>query len=1169
MKSLNSYPTLKRPATIDTSLRSFDRKLTRALTTSVNTPNSEKSRSSRSSRNSAESPIFWYENLDKERKDEITNVIEDSLQSLMVTAEFEKLGLGVADAQQFLKWHFGNQLRDKNSQPSSSNFFADRSEGELEELEADGEWIKCEEAESSANLWYNTRSLRIVFDTTNNKKRPAVKAPDVSGENESIIPDIYATKHDLVCDLLTFDNHENGWNFDNDRVRHYRSNAAQQNHAEHQPSEWDVVYPRYFSTTPLPPLDGNRFFATVLLPQIKGEDGDSAVQLHHTTTKIKIEVEETTALQGIEAVMGKIKTGTKDPSKYMFKVLGREEYIYGDRKIADYGAIREAVRNADDVIFALLYADNKEDMVADAAARLDQHKSDIDGAYSAEYQDGKYLKRFKDDEIQLKSSFGRTGKKLGEPVERICFFEHNAGYRIRLCRLANVMECSRFTEEMTHISVRIEIWVGSQIIPQASLESSRISPASQNLWGIWLSNKKYSWSSIPVEATMTVMVYGHQPNAKTESVCLAWTRFPVIDQSRNLVTGKKSISLWDIPKFKVHKDGPKTDPYKTNPFTIRGTTVPKTINPLNESENTSTDCKIELYFDEYTYDIVVPHDPSTFKMQTTHHDIFQEAISEEALEKLEKILQKSALENLTEEEKTTMWSIRESVIDRPEALPFVLQSCNYTNWEQKMEMRALLDAWTQPDHPEDLLELLDCKYPDPYVRGWAVRQIFENLDDSALAEYLLQLVQCVKYELYHVSDLAENLLIRAIRSPYQIGHFLFWHLKAEFHDTQYCERFGLMLEEYLLHAFDHVKELCIQQKLQNRLCHVAEKVFYNLRGKKLGKAECEKQMREDLENINKDLPQSFQCSLNPRWKATKIIPEKCRYMSSKKVPLWLTLQNFDEQADDIVIMFKAGDDLRQDMLTLQIFTIMDKAWLEQGYDLRLKPYRVIATGVNKQSEGIGMLQIVRNSTTINDVSQKYGGSRTGAFQKTSIMDFILEHNTGHSGVKRAIDNFSRSCAGYLIATYVTGIGDRHTSNIMITKSGSFFHIDFGHFLGNFKTKMGFQRERSPFVFTPAMKHVMEHEDKNFYCYETFVEWCIGAFSVLRHRHRFFCNLFGLMIPAGMPELTKSTDIHYLFKKLSTTISEKEAAKLIKNEIDGALGDTYRLMDAAIHMYVHM
>ena len=46
--------------------------------------------------------------------------------------------------------------------------------------------------------------------------------------------------------------------------------------------------------------------------------------------------------------------------------------IYANRQLFFF-YLREAVRNADDVIFALLYADNKEEMVSDAAVNATQH----------------------------------------------------------------------------------------------------------------------------------------------------------------------------------------------------------------------------------------------------------------------------------------------------------------------------------------------------------------------------------------------------------------------------------------------------------------------------------------------------------------------------------------------------------------------------------------------------------------------------------------------------------------------------------------------------------------------------------------------------------------------------------------------------------------------------
>ncbi|CAI7993963.1 Phosphatidylinositol 4,5-bisphosphate 3-kinase catalytic subunit gamma isoform [Geodia barretti] len=146
----------------------------------------------------------------------------------------------------------------------------------------------------------------------------------------------------------------------------------------------------------------------------------------------------------------------------------------------------------------------------------------------------------------------------------------------------------------------------------------------------------------------------------------------------------------------------------------------------------------------------------------------------------------------------------------------------------------------------------------------------------------------------------------------------------------------------------------------------------------------------------------------------------------------------------------------------------------------------------------------------------------------------------------AVKKFTHSCAGYSVATYVLGIGDRHNDNIMVTTSGNLFHIDFGHFLGNIKYYMGFKREWAPFVLTPDFVYVMGGEEGGMF--ETYKNLCCRAFLTLRRNADLIINLFSLMRSTGIPELTCVEDTDYIRNALVLDKTEQEAEQLFRKVI---------------------
>lgn len=161
---------------------------------------------------------------------------------------------------------------------------------------------------------------------------------------------------------------------------------------------------------------------------------------------------------------------------------------------------------------------------------------------------------------------------------------------------------------------------------------------------------------------------------------------------------------------------------------------------------------------------------------------------------------------------------------------------------------------------------------------------------------------------------------------------------------------------------------------------------------------------------------------------------------------------------------------------------MDKLWRKNGLDLKIVTFGCVPTGPRR-----GFVELVPGAETLRRIQVEHG--LTGSFKDRPIADWLAKHNPSPLEYERAVHNFTASCAGYSVATYVFGVCDRHNDNIMVKTSGHIFHIDFGKFLGDAQMFGNFKRDRTPFVLTSDMAYVINGGDKPSHKFQHFVDLC--------------------------------------------------------------------------------
>eukprot|EP01084_Bolivina_argentea_P317088 549718_1 len=946
--------------------------------------------------------------------------------------------------------------------------------------------------------------------------------------------------------LLKFQS--NLWNFDNNTVNAYRKYSNQKRYPISITKQIEQrLFPEYFSEIPLP-SNCSRGLLKIRMPQHLCQHRRYCLSSFH--------IDMSKASDVIKSSIGRLDEPPQRHYRndFMIKITGQESYMYGRKHVIGYEAIRIAFHNQDDVEFRLVKIENCLDKIR---KELDEFIDKLLCGYLRGFVTLTMTNLFKQ---FVGSNIGANTKQIndGHVVEKekkmdilmqqnvISLYNLDSKYKLKIKGLTNVKLLPQFDAiTMKSIYVMVELWIGDQIFDQSTMKTDNMIPNNNIKWCKWLYCNNYSflYSQIPREAVLCFMIISDNDQ------CLAWCRVTLVDYKMMLRQGKYLLNMWEIPV--PRKTRAKHELFKDRTFRYKGTVTDKKLKNID----TERQCQLAIEFDTFGFDVIAPKylPDIEYKEDVLGIKLNAQQVNKLQKQKLDKLLYHTPLSKTIDmEAKTLIWQARDLLYSDPKSLSVFLKSVNWTKISHILEAHKYLALWCPPRNPQNALEYLSFKFGDTKVREKAVEWM-DEMHNSELCNIMLPLVQCLKYELYHNSCLEIFLLNRAIESPNQIGHLFFWYLFEEFNseNLEYRERFGLLLEEYLSVSVEHSKQLFLQMAFVKRLQIISNKmkssqcVNYDDEEYQKDDISMKRLFYNELNELNEEIVSRIQLPLNPRMYAKNVVVEKCEYKICKTENyLLLMLQNTDEYAHDIAIKFMFGSEnnLKENMLIIQLFNILDRIWLNAQCDALLKPYSIWTMG------NIGMIEIIQNSQTITDINAEFGGG----FHERTIEKYLKKFNTYDQSLKKARDAFAKSCAAYCIGTMILGITDRNEDNCMVTQNGHCFHVNFEYILGNHK-KIRFQRERAACFMNPQMKYAI-NGGKKAPLWNMFMNWCSELYNVIRLRSKSLFVILTLMISYGSPQLLNESDIQYVETMLHLQYDNKKAEKYVQKQIKVALKD---------------
>ena len=564
-----------------------------------------------------------------------------------------------------------------------------------------------------------------------------------------------------------------------------------------------------------------------------------------------------------------------------------------------------------------------------------------------------------------------------------------------------------------------------------------------------------------------------------------------------------------------------------------------------------------------------------------------------SLNRINKLLNTPDFIQLDNNDITLFWSYRYELLknNTPSALTKIMNSVKWGDLKSENEfIKNILLHWKTIEIC-DILYMLSRKfsvnkiYPNnegllnnlegmKHLRKFAVQKLGEHTNEE-LNFILLQLVQAIRYEDISVKNIDSPLvsfLIETCSKDIILASSFYWFIECEADNepnsgSSHKNKNNQNNLKDIIKIFEKIKDKFysnlkenhpdIEELINNEIKFKSELVEISAALTKVSKVENKKkELRNIIDTTKKDIMQDEYnyLPIDPHIKIKGTLTQQCSVFKSAKCPVKYTFKvdkdsqqyNPHEDKEHISMMFKYGDDLRQDQLILQMINYMDSLLKKVHLNYEFTTYKVLAT-----SKSDGFVEFVPDSKTIFDILKKYNNVISSYYKEIA--------NNDKKTLDKYLSSYINSCAGYCVVTYILGIGDRHLENLMIDNRGRLFHIDFGFILG-----------KDPKPAPPPIKLCQEMVEcmggKGSKGYEEFKQKCVNAYWVLRENARVIVNMFYLMIDSGIPELNDIEMLNKLHEKFVPGYSKQEASNSFLTNLDESVNALMPVLMEKIHAW---